>query len=197
MGFRDVSEAMFLRHLKKATLVLVLLTPVGISGFDSSTYSAGKPQPTCTIQTTNEAEARELTLGSAVEREIGGSDLHSYLVPLRLGKYMRVVVMQKGIDVVVRLIGPDNKQIVAVDSPNGAYGPEAISLIADATGNYRIAVKSFDAGHRPGRYEIKLEELREPTADDGTVIAAQRMLSEAEQLSGIGTAESLNRAIEK
>ena len=68
---------------------------------------------------------------------------------------MKVVVEQKGIDVVVRLFGPDGKQITEVDSPNGTQGPEPVSVIAEAAGEYRLEVKGVGEKAAPGRYEVR------------------------------------------
>jgi CHAT domain-containing protein/tetratricopeptide (TPR) repeat protein len=108
-----------------------------------------------------------------------------------------VVAEQKGIDVVVRLFGPDGKLVVEVDSPNGLWGPEPVSTVAESAGEYKLEVRSLDGKAAPGRYEIKVEELREATAQDRLRATAERVYAEGEQLRGQGTAESLRKAIEK
>jgi len=49
-----------------------------------------------------------------------------------------VIVDQRGIDVVVALYGSDDAKIVEVDSPNDVNGPEPVSLLVEASGNYRL-----------------------------------------------------------
>ncbi|HKR60131.1 MAG TPA: CHAT domain-containing tetratricopeptide repeat protein [Pyrinomonadaceae bacterium] len=143
------------------------------------------------------AEVRELTLGIPVEQELKGGEFHTYRVKLEAGQYLKVVVEQKGIDVVVMLFGPDGKQVTEVDSPNGTQGPEPVSLIAEVAGEYRLHVKSLEEKAAAGRYEIKVEELRESTARDRDRMAAEGAFAEAVQLRAQGTAESLRKAIEK
>ncbi|HJQ22261.1 MAG TPA: hypothetical protein VKA60_00005, partial [Blastocatellia bacterium] len=144
-----------------------------------------------------QAEVSELRAGPGVERELKGGESHSYRIALATGQYLQVVVEQKGVDVVVRLFGPDGKQLTEVDSPNGTQGPEPVSWIAETAGEYRLEVKAPDEKAVPGRYEIKVEALREATAKDRQRVAAERLLGEAEQLRAQATAAALRQAIEK
>jgi hypothetical protein len=52
-----------------------------------------------------QADTGDLKVGQAVERELKGGEGHSYHVPLTSGQYVRVVVEQKGIDVLVKVFG--------------------------------------------------------------------------------------------
>ncbi|MHA2643042.1 MAG: tetratricopeptide repeat protein, partial [bacterium JZ-2024 1] len=139
----------------------------------------------------------ELVPGAPVEREMRGGDAHVYRLALAVGQYVRVVVAQRGIDVVVRLFGPDGREIVEVDSPTGTQGEEVVSHVADATGTYRLEVRPLEKEAPPGRYEIRIEELRQADEQDRTRVAAQRALAQAELLRAQGTAESLRQAIAK
>ena len=93
-----------------------------------------------------------------------------------------MVVEQRGIDVVVTLFGPDGKQIVEVDSPNGAEGPEPVFAVADAAGNYRLVVRSLEKDAKPGRYEVKVVDVRVATEQDRHRLAAQKIAAEASDI---------------
>src|SRR5689334_12662474 len=56
-----------------------------------------------------------LKLNQPIERDLAGGNAHDYLITLGEGQYMRLVVEQQNIDVVLTLFGPDTKQIVIVD----------------------------------------------------------------------------------
>ena len=146
-------------------------------------------------------DIRTLQLGEAIERELAGGDVHFYEVALDSGQYLHVVVEQKGVDVVVRLFGPDGQQLVEVDSPTGTQGTEPISVVAELSGTYRLEVRPFEKQATPGRYEVRMEGLREATSQDrnriAASIAAERAYAEGQQLRRQGTAESLYKAIEK
>jgi hypothetical protein len=72
------------------------------------------------------------------------------------------VVEQRGIDVAVALFTPDGKKIGEVDG-EGTAGPEIFSAIAETNGPYGIEVRSIEKTAQTGRYEIKVEALRDAT----------------------------------
>ena len=75
---------------------------------------------------------------------------------LQSGQYMRVIVQQRGIDVVVSLMAPDGTKLAESDSDNGNFGPEPASLIAGASGQYLVEIRSPEHGleqrSRPTRF---------------------------------------------
>jgi CHAT domain-containing protein len=142
-------------------------------------------------------EARPLEPLTPVERQLSGGESHPYIVTLDKGQYFHAVVNQQGIDVVVRIAGPDGQILTQVDRPNGLLGPEAISLIAKMPGVYRLEVFSLEKVTAQGRYRIKMEALRTATSLDENRIFAEQAVSEGEQLRARGTADSFRQAIEK
>jgi len=76
------------------------------------------------------SEVLWLEEGKPFERKLAGGESHSYQLNLTAGQYARVIVEQKGIDVVVSVFGPDGKLITAVDSPNGSIGAEPVHITA-------------------------------------------------------------------
>jgi CHAT domain-containing protein/Tfp pilus assembly protein PilF len=143
------------------------------------------------------AASPELKLQEKVERALSGGEAHSYRITLKTEQYLRVVVEQKGIDVAVTLFAPNGQKLAEVDSPNGTQGPEPVGWIAQAAGEYQLNVKSAEAKAAPGRYEIKVEELRDATQRDRDRTAAERALVEAEQFRVQRTAEALQKALDK
>ena len=59
----------------------------------------------------------------------------------------------------VRLFGPDGKRIAEVDSPNGDNGPEPVRVVASSSGEYRLEIRPLEKTAKPGRYQVKIEEL--------------------------------------
>src|SRR5262245_29831850 len=49
--------------------------------------------------------------GKPIERELTGDRSHAYRLPFAAGQYVKLVVEQRGIDIVVRLSGPDGKLV--------------------------------------------------------------------------------------
>src|SRR5262245_31022388 len=141
-------------------------------------------------------ESVSLEPGRPVERELSGGQSHFYKIAMTSGQYLRVVVSQRGIDALVALFTPDGKKIGEVDGEQMTVGLETISAIAEAAGAYRIEVRSADKTAQTGRYEVKIEELREATAEDKYRVAAESLYREGERLSQ-GTLEERRKGIEK
>ncbi|MBV9957466.1 MAG: CHAT domain-containing protein [Acidobacteria bacterium] len=169
----------YIRAFASALLVIILLSGASLA------------------QTQQGGAATPLEQGKPVECELAGGKAETYLIKLSAGQFLRAVVEQRGIDVVVRLYAPDGKQLLEVDSPNGTDGPEPVSLIASVTGEYRLEVRSLAPEVAPGRYVATITELRVATETDRTLAAAEKALSEGEALRAQGTLESLKSAIQK
>ena len=137
----------------------------------------------------------DLEPGKPIEKELSGGQSHSYRLQLAKGQYVHVVVDQRGIDVVVALYGPEGKKLTEVDSPNGTQGPEPVSWIVETTGTYRLEVRSLEKDAKPGKYEAKIERLREADPQDVYRLRAQQFLAEAEQLKSQGTTESIRKSM--
>ena len=106
----------------------------------------------------------ELNLNVPVEREITGGEVHIYHLALQAGQSMLTVVDQRGIDVFVRVFDPAGVFLREIDSPNGAYGPEPISLQIVETGKYCMEVRPLDERQTiPGMYAIETVHI-EPIA---------------------------------
>jgi tetratricopeptide (TPR) repeat protein len=141
-------------------------------------------------------ESISLEPGKPVERELSGGLSHFYKVTMISGQYLHIVVEQRGIDVAVALFTPDGKKICEVDGERATVGAETVSAIAEAAGAYRVEARSAEKTAKTGRYEIKIEELREATAEDKHRVAAEALSREGERLLR-GTLEEKRKGIEK
>jgi CHAT domain-containing protein len=150
--------------------------------------------PAAPIQT--QTTLPSLELNKPIERSIAAGETQSYTLTLTAGQYAHLVTDQRGVDVVVSIIAPGGTKLVRVDMPNGNRGPEPASLIAGATGAYRVDVLSTST-KLPGRYEVKLEDVHAATETDRKRIAAQELFTEAKALRYSRTKESYQQAVEK
>jgi hypothetical protein len=114
-----------------------------------------------------QTEGARLQPGQAVERTITRGKTQSFTVSLESSQLLQLVVEQQGVDVIVRLFSPDGKSLGQFDTPNGAQGPENVSLITDAAGIYRIDVLPLEEEENPvsGRYVIRIQDIR-PASDE-------------------------------
>ena len=141
-------------------------------------------------------EELSLELGKPIERGLSGGQSHFYKITMTSGGYLKVTVVQRGADVLVALFAPDGKKIGEVDRAPMTVGSETMSVIAASPGAYRVEARSAGKIGDAGRYEIKLEALREATANDKYLVAAESVFREAEQLEN-GTVEAKRKSIEK
>jgi len=79
----------------------------------------GHPSDRAFAQSQFDSDPRPLESGSAIEQTLDGGQSHSYQITLRMGQYLRVMIDQLGIAIVVMLFRPDGKPVIEVDSPNG------------------------------------------------------------------------------
>ena len=144
-----------------------------------------------------QSEATTLDAGARLERTLAGGEAQLFRLRLDAGRYARVVVMQKGVDVALALLDPSKRRLLEVDSPNGNSGPEPLSFVAEATGEYLIEVRSPNKAAAAGHFEISVEALRDPTPDDLARVRAERAFAEAFGLASRPDAAARREAISK
>lgn len=132
------------------------------------------------------------------QRHMDAGETHLYELTLAAQQYARIVVEQKAIDLVVSIEAPDKSLYRQIDSPNGFYGPEIISIVASVRGTYAIKVYS-DNKLLAGDYKLRVEGPRTATSSDELRVTAERIFSEAQKLrmEAGGADEKLVSAIEK
>ncbi len=120
------------------------------------------------VQTANaQAGPTALQPGTPIERTLAAGQSHSYTINLEQDQFLRLVVDQRGIDVVVRAFSPSGRRLGEFDTPNGNSGPEDVTVIAAASGAYRVEVAPLSGYENPsGRYEIKIVEIRKATEQE-------------------------------
>ena len=116
--------------------------------------------------------------GALLSRQMNGPDVHSFRLTLSPGQYARVIVDQRGIDVVVRVLNSDGRQVAEVDTPNGEQGPEVIHIVSDGDGIYRVEVRPLKKDGS-GNYDVRLDEVRAATTQDRNLVAANAAFAEA------------------
>jgi hypothetical protein len=140
--------------------------------------------------------ATQLPLLSDGQHSLKGGESHSYRINLTAGQFLNALVEQQGIDVEVALFNPDGSPIAVTDSPNGRFGSEPIVLIAAASGEHRVEIRSPGPA-KPASYQIRIQALREATPDDKHYVAAERAFEEAQKLRSQPAATDKRAAIKK
>ena len=153
-----------------------------LAGSDDKLKLVEPPRP----EIQNTREITTLELGTPIERELAGGQEHDYQITLAEGQYAFVVVEQRGIDVVVQLLGPDGKSITESDFETRNQGTEKIEVVAEAAGRYRLLVKAKYPKLPTGRYEIRFSEVRNATEKDRSLEEARRYQAESWRVSDSG-----------
>jgi Tetratricopeptide repeat len=123
-------------------------------------------------------QRQQLEPSKPIERELAGGQSHSYQMTLAAGQYVRLVIGQRGIDVVVKLFGPDGKQAAAFNSEIRTQGRESLEWVGEAAGSYRVDVSATYKNAAAGRYEIQVVDLRLATEDDRALHEARKLNTE-------------------
>jgi CHAT domain-containing protein/Tfp pilus assembly protein PilF len=110
----------------------------------------------------------------------------AYRIELDAGKFLKVIVEQKGIDLTAEVSGPDGKQVMEFDSDSKLQGTEEVALVAEAKGDFRLILRSKQYGTPVGSYKIRIEELRDATEADRALQDARKQFIEAIKLRRAG-----------
>src|SRR5438552_4108807 len=127
-------------------LHIMLLASSSAKSFNISQSQASDNQSSLTV----------LERGKTIEREIKGTESHTYLVNLSAGQFLNGVVEQNGIELGVALYDSANKELIDITAWNRNVGRAPIQWIAEETGSYRIRLYPLNKEAVTGRYQIRV-----------------------------------------
>jgi len=125
-----------------------------------------------------DTEVRPLTPDQTIEREMTGVETHRYQFTLQKDELFQVYVEQKGLDVALKLRDAAGAILVTMDSPNDKEGPEILTFIPTATGNYQLEVGGFDKDAGKGAYIIRRAGRLNANALDRQRVNAEKFFVE-------------------
>lgn len=131
-----------------------------------------------------------LALHRPIRRSLKGGERQSFLINLKAGQFIRLIVSRQDIEVTASLLAPDGRLIREESSLNSIDGEAAVFWVADADGAYRLDVRAPETDARPGFFVADISELRPGVARDKDLIAAEDALKEGNQLLAGGGQES-------
>jgi CHAT domain-containing protein/tetratricopeptide (TPR) repeat protein len=129
-----------------------------------------------------ESDVRPLEPGQPIRRELAGGQQHTYHIGLSAGQFVRVIVEQQGIDVVIQLSGPGGEQLEEFDAESRTQGQESVWQVAEVAGTYRLTVRPQRKETPAGAYEIRVEELRAATENDYALQEARNLYDRSVKL---------------
>jgi CHAT domain-containing protein/Flp pilus assembly protein TadD len=130
-------------------------------------------------------EAQVLVRGEKRERALAPGETHLYRVTLNAGDFLQVRIDKYGVEVVAKVIGPDDRERVTVQADPDPFEPEIVALIADISGAFVLSIRQPLASTVSGRYAVIVDEWRGATPEDRTRIDAERAIHRANTLQAL------------
>src|SRR5262245_60723799 len=119
------------------------------------------------------AAPTELQAGQTYVRELSGIVSHAYQLRLDEGEYARLTVEQRGIDVTLRVLGPDGVAIADFQDELRIGPAEPVEITAEKAGAFTLLVKPGVATAPPGSYAIRIVETRAARDEDRAIQEAR------------------------
>ncbi|HEY3258117.1 MAG TPA: tetratricopeptide repeat protein [Gemmatimonadaceae bacterium] len=138
-----------------------------------------------------------LERGRVITKSLAPGEHDEFVVDLRAGQVAIAAVRQRGIDVVLSVIGPDNREHHRVDRPNVEWGREGITILAETTGAYRLYVSPLHSVGPTGRYQLEVMGVRRAHTRDRQRVEAEREVSDAEVARSANTLEGCRQAVQR
>jgi CHAT domain-containing protein/tetratricopeptide (TPR) repeat protein len=139
-------------------------------------------------QATTVAKQEEITtleVGKPIDRELGGGQRHKYQIVVCEGQYMKVEIREKGIGVGVSVQRADEDVFQAWLPFQARQDLKPIQYVAQTSAILRFDVYATTKAP-PGRYEVRLAELRPATDKDRSVDAANKLFRQYARLRDQG-----------
>jgi CHAT domain-containing protein/Tfp pilus assembly protein PilF len=165
-----------------ASLALLLLLAAAAGAVPTGPGGSTPPQTTAT-------PPAALPPGEVIKKRFTGGEPHTLGVALAAGQYAQVTFLWRGTDLEASVFRPDGSRLSESPVQLRAPGPASVSVLADATGEYRLEVRPGQGLKINGEYEVWLRAVRQPTRADESRLSAERALAEARR-PGTKTAEA-------
>lgn len=121
----------------------------------------------------------QLRRDSVIESPAAPGQVRSFTLALRQGESADIFVMQKGIDLVVDVVGPSGELLDSVDSPNGRQGDEPVAVVADRAGVYTLRVRALSPNEPAGQFTLRVTTVRNRAATQRLARERERARDEA------------------
>src|ERR1044072_7709347 len=125
-------------------------------------------------------EFAHLLPGRTIKQEIASGKLNLYQITLSSGQFVHIIFYGQDRHFTIGLLTPSHRKILEFNSLR--LRPSSLSFIADSSGSYILEVKFLEADEVAAHYELTLDQVRKPIAQDRDLIAADRASAAAEKL---------------
>jgi CHAT domain-containing protein len=135
-----------------------------------------------------------LESGKTIERQLSGGETQAFQITLGAGQRLRVIADQQGIDVVIKILDSQGRQLAEMDSKNNTQGPEVALVIAERDDAYRVEIGAPGKNAPAGRYELR-SEVAAAAEQDRRWVEAQQAYTRARRLRAQPTAEAQKQSL--
>jgi CHAT domain-containing protein/Tfp pilus assembly protein PilF len=143
------------------------------------------------------ADVAVLDSGALIQRRLSRGEEHRYQLMLTAGEFARVIVEQKGIDVVVTVHGADNNMIDERQEEIRRYGAERVDVVAAKEGIYTLTIVPADGAIDPGEYTIRLDSRRPAASSDRVMQESRSLRTVAVRLERAGAFDEARSMFER
>jgi CHAT domain-containing protein len=126
--------------------------------------------------------ARVLDPGALFLRHLSPGEEHRYQLPLAEGEFARVIVEQKGIDLVVKVRDADDEEVGEVQNEIRPQGEERVDVVGAKGGMHTLTIVAADGAIESGLYTIRLDMRRLATDGDRVIQEARSLRTSAAHL---------------
>ncbi len=144
-----------------------------------------------------ERDATTLDADTTIERQLARGEEHRYALALTAGAYARVIVEQRGIDVVVQTGAADGSVIAEFQDEIGSRGEEQVDVVAATDGRHVFVVKAGPGSVVPGTYAIRVATRRAATDADRAMQESHRLRTAAARLDIEGRFDDARVSLER
>jgi CHAT domain-containing protein/Tfp pilus assembly protein PilF len=120
----------------------------------------------CGARDTQPSAPPALADGLSLERDLHGGEAHVYPVELQAGQFLRVIVQEEGIDVIVRLLDPQGAEVVGTDWIPARSASEDLAAVVREQGIYQVEVRAANPKSAPARYRLRVQGPRPAAGED-------------------------------
>ena len=147
--------------------------------------------------TAQHQDVTPLEAGRVIERHLERGAEHRYTIALGAGEYARVIVEQRGVDVIAQARGPDDGAIADFEDEIRNSGQEQVEIVADVPGTYSIAIRAAPGIVAAGAYTISLAGQRAATDSDRAIQESRRLRTSAARLDDEGRFDAARSLLER
>lgn len=123
-----------------------------------------------------------LEAGKPLERTIAAKEIQKFQITIPENQYAFITVEQRGADVALLIIDPNNERVVRRDMISKTEGREEIGFLASTAGAYRLEIEAKVNSLENAKYTVTLAEVRPPTTKETNLEQARQLHNQSLKL---------------